>query len=203
MTSRKIDLFKIHRAEYVAPKEPVIIETERALFLAIDGMGEPGGDEFTKRVGALYAVAYSIKMAKKSAGKDYLVSKLEALWWGVRGPGDFSQEPMSDWNWKLMIRVPEFVSEQDLKDAILACQEKGKALEVAKVRLETFHEGLSAQVLHVGPYSKVGDTMARMSEFVKQKGFSFHGLHHEIYLSDPRRVSPDRLKTILRMPVVE
>jgi hypothetical protein len=203
MANQKIDLFKLHKAEYVAPKEPVILDIKRALFLTIDGMGEPGGGEFTKRVGALYAVAYGIKMAKKRAGQDYTISKLEALWWGIRGPGDFSEEPMSDWNWKLMIRVPEFVTELDLKDAISDCLEKGKALEVAKVRLENIHEGLSVQVLHVGPYSKVSDTMARMSEFVKRKGLSFHGLHHEIYLSDPRRMSPDRLRTILRMPVVE
>jgi hypothetical protein len=102
-----------------------------------------------------------------------------------------------------MIRTPDFVGEKDLQEAIAACQKKGQVLEVAKVRLETLHEGLCVQVLHVGPYSEEGETIARMNEFAKQRGLSFHGLHHEIYLSDPRRVSPDRLKTILRMPVVK
>jgi len=203
MGTQKIDLFKMYKSEYFAPKDPTLLETGPARFLTIDGMGEPGGEEFTKRVGALYAVAFAIKMAKQDSGQDYVISKLEGLWWGVRGPGDFSTEPMSDWNWKLMIRTPDFVSEEDLDEAIAACQVKKKVLEVAKVTLENLHEGRCVQVLHVGPYSEAGKTIARMNELVKEKGLSFHGLHHEIYLSDPRRVPPDRLRTIFRMPVVE
>jgi len=203
MATEKIDLFKIHKSEYVTPKEPELIETEPALFLTIDGMGEPGGEAFSKRVGALYSVAFAIRRAKKKAVQDYVVSKLEALWWGVRGPGDFATEPKSDWNWKLMIRTPDFVTQEDLKDAAAVCQKRGAALEVAKVRLETLHEGLCLQVLHRGPYSEEGRTIARMNAFAREKGLSFHGLHHEIYLSDPRRVSPDNLRTLLRMPVVE
>lgn len=203
MAKQKIDLFRIHKAEYVAPRKPTLVEIKPALFLTIDGMGEPGGEEFRKRLGALYSIAFTVKMSKKKIGQDYLVSKLEALWWGLRGPGDFSAEPMSDWNWKLMIRTPEFVTESDLRGAIAVCLEKEKVVEVAKVRLEKFSEGLCLQVLHVGRYSEVGETVARMNMFAEEEGLFFHGLHHEIYLSDPRRVSPEKLKTILRMPVAD
>lgn len=202
MANHRTDLLKLHRAEYITPKEPALVETGPAIYLSIDGMGEPGGEVFTKRVKALYAVAFTVKMSKKVAGQDYVISKLEALWWGVKGPGDFSTEPMSDWNWKLMIRTPVFVSAVDVQEGIAACQKKKRVPEVAKVRLETIQEGLCVQVLHVGPYSKVGETVTKMNSFAEEKGLSFHGLHHEIYISDPRRVPPERLKTILRMPVL-
>ena len=203
MRTRKIDLHKIHKLEYITPKDPVLVETSPGSYLSIDGMGEPGGEEFTRRLGALYAVAHTMKMSKKNTGEDYVVSKLEALWWGVTGPGDFSAEPKSDWSWKLMIRTPEFVTDNDLQDAIYVCQKKGKTPEIAKVRLEAIHEGLCVQILHEGPYTEENRTIARMNDFVEKKGLYFHGLHHEIYLSDPNRVPPERLRTILRMPVVE
>jgi hypothetical protein len=203
MGIQKLDLFKLHRAEYVAPKEPTLVQTEPAWFLTIDGMGEPGGEAFTTRAGALFAVAYAVKMAKKQIGQDYVVAKLEALWWGVSGPGDFFAEPKSDWNWKLMIRTPDFVTEEDLCEAVAMCQKRKKALEVAKVGLETIDEGLCVQILHVGPYTEEGESVLKMNRFVQAKGLSFHGLHHEIYLSDPSRVPPERLRTILRMPVIQ
>jgi hypothetical protein len=204
MGQEKVDLFKVHSSEYVKPKDPVLVETQPANYLAIDGMGEPGGDQFSRRVGALYAVAYTLKMTKKKAGQDYVVAKLQAQYWGVGGPGDFSSEPMSEWNWKLMIRTPDFVTEADVADAKASClAKKSDVPEIGKVNLVQINEGTCVQLLHIGPYSDEERSIKRMNEFAKEKGLSFHGLHHEIYLSDPRRVPPERLKTILRMPVVD
>lgn len=201
MKLEKIDLFKMHQDEFAAPLEPLLVETRPTLYLTIEGMGEPGGEAFQKRLQALYSVAHSLKRTKKGEGQDYVICKLEGLWWGVQGPGDFSGEPPSDWNWRLMIRTPDFVGEEDLKRAVDTLVAKGKPLEVAKVRLQTLDEGTCVQMLHIGSYSAEQESIEKMNRFIQEKGLSFHGLHHEIYLSDPRRVPEGQLRTILRMPV--
>jgi hypothetical protein len=140
-------------------------------------------------------------MAKKFAGQDYKVSNLEGLWWGENESENFALQPPDTWNWKVIIRVPDFISAKDLKDAIAALREKGKPPESADVKLETLAEGQCVQMLHVGPYSTERETISQMLALAEEKGLSCHGLHHEIYLSDPRRVPPERLRTILRLPV--
>ncbi len=197
------DLFRLHRKEYAASAEPRLVEVGRGRYLTIEGMGEPGGENFRRRLEALYAVAYSLKFALRAEGKqEFVVSRLEALWWGLKGPGDFTREPPSDWNWKLMIRVPESLTEANLTAVQEDLQARGKDPVVAKVRLEDFREGLCVQALHLGPYDREAETIARMNEFARRQGLAFHGLHHEIYLSDPRRTAPEKLKTILRMPAL-
>jgi hypothetical protein len=198
----KIDLFKQHKDQYAAPKKPILLTADEAMYLAIDGRGEPGGDEFTDKIGALYGAAYTIKMTRKFSGQqDYVVCKLEALWWLDDEGTDFRNTPRDRWNWKLMIRTPEIVTENELQKAAGALSEKGKSPNVSQVKLETISEGLCVQMLHVGPYDQEGRTIEQMQGFVEQQGLEFHGRHHEIYLSDPRRVAPERLKTILRHPV--
>jgi hypothetical protein len=197
----KLDLYKEHKAEYVTPKKPVLVDIKPANYLTIVGRGEPGGEIFQAKIGALYAVAFTIKMTKKFAGRDYKVCAPEALWWGTAGRPDFFREPSDRWNWKLMIRTPEFIKKPDLAEAVEKLKAKGKGPEVAEVQLETISEGRCVQMLHVGPYDREPETVAQMAAFVKESGLSFHGLHHEIYLSDPRRVAPERLRTILRLPV--
>ena len=197
----KIDLYKQHKDQYKAAKKPILVTVEQAMYLSIDGRGEPGGDEFTDKIGALYGAAYTIKMTRKFSGRqDYVVCKLEALW-GFEEDKDFESTPREDWKWKLMIRTPDIVKPEELEKAATVLIEKGKSPSVREVRLEDISEGLCVQMLHVGPYDNEGETVEVMKAFAEEQGLEFHGRHHEIYLSDPRRIPPERLKTILRHPV--
>ena len=201
-TGEKIDLYKKHSSEYVTPKKPALVKVGPAKYLSIPGRGEPGGEVFQAKVQAMYSVAFTIKMTRKFAGKgDYKVCHLEGLWWAGRKGGDFFKAPPREWKWKLLIRVPEFIKDADLKNAVAALLEKGKPADVAEVKLEKIAEGQCVQMLHVGPYDQEPASVAAMMDFAEGEGLSFHGLHHEIYLSDPRRVPPERLRTILRHSV--
>jgi hypothetical protein len=198
----KLDLYKLHKLEYAATGKPALIEARPAQYLAISGRGAPGGDEFTARIGALYGAAFTIKMARKFGGQqDYAVCKLEGQWWCPGVSGNFARVPKSRWHWKLLIRTPDFVRGKELESAVATLLERGKAPEVKEVRLETIHEGRCVQMLHVGPYEREHETMAVMEAHAAKHGLVFSGVHHEIYLSDPRRVAPERLRTILRHPV--
>ncbi len=197
----KLDLYKLHKDEYVTPKTPALVKVKPAKYLAFYGQGEPGGKAFTSAVGALYGVAYTLKMEKKRAGTDYRVCALEGFWWGAQGDADFLRQSRETWCWKLVIRVPDFITQKDVTSAIKQLQAKGKAAEVAQVQLEKINEGACVQVLHVGPYATETETIVRMHEFAVDHKLAFHGLHHEIYLSDPRRVKPEKMKTILRLQV--
>jgi hypothetical protein len=195
----KIDLYKLHKNEYLASRKPVLLGTKPAQYLAISGEGAPGGERFSACIGALYAVAFTIKMTRKFAGQqDYAVCKLEGQW---HFDGDPAAVPKVHWRWKLLIRTPDFVKQADLKQAVSKLLEKGKPRVVVEVQLEKIDEGQCVQMLHVGPYEREPETMSLMRVFAANQGFKFTGLHHEIYLSDPRRVPAERLKTILRQPV--
>ncbi len=195
----KLDLLKQHRAEYVAPRKPVLISTTPALYLTVDGRGSPASACFEARIGALYATAFTIKMTRKFAGQqDYAVARLECR--HLNFEGSMPADPES-WHWQLLIRTPEFVSQADLNAAVAALRKRGKEGDAALVRLERLDEGRVIQMLHVGPYDREGDTLAVMETFAAVHGLERAGVHHEIYISDPRRVPPEKLKTILRMPV--
>ena len=197
----KLDLFKDNKSEYASPKKPAWVEVASGQYLSIIGRGAPGGDAFTEKLGALYAIAYTAKMASKAAGCDYKVCPLEGLWWGSDDKADFADQPRETWNWKLLIRTPDSISKADVERAAAAARKKGKPAEVAEVRLERMAEGCCVQMLHVGSYECENATIGEMLSFVAEQNLSVHGLHHEIYLSDPRRVAPEKLKTILRFPV--
>ena len=192
---KKLDLYVQHKSEYVAPKSPALVDISPAQYLAIDGHGKPGVAEFEQQIGALYNVAFTIKMAKKFASQDYAVSKLEGLWWRD------GKTTAPAWNWTLLIRTPDFITAKDLKDAVQKLRDKGKDPAVSEVEFKKLKEGRSVQMLHVGPYDQEQSTIDAMQEFAASKGFAFNGLHHEIYLSDPRRVAPSKLRTILRHPI--
>ncbi len=197
----KLDLYKLHKSEYAATRKPALVEVKPAAYLAVSGQGAPGGDLFTASIGALYSVAFTIKMTRKFAGQqDYAVCKLQGQWWCEPGQ-DFANAPKDRWHWNLLIRTPDFITQDELQKAVAVLLKRGKPADVKRVRLETLSEGLCVQMLHVGPYEKESESIALMRTFADQKHMEFHGKHHEIYLSDPRRVAPEKLRTILRAPV--
>lgn len=198
----KLDIFKELKDEYRLSKTPSIIDTTPGKYLMISGAGEPGGAEYSEKAGALYAVAFGIKMTHKQTGRDYAIAKMEGLWWG---PGGSSQEllgiPRSEWRWRMMIRTPEFIDSTALAAAAAAAKSKGKTEPVDEVSLEPFHEGTCVQALHIGPYTEETPLIEDMLTLAAKEGYEFDGLHHEIYISDPRRTAPDKLKTLLRHPL--
>jgi hypothetical protein len=204
MTS-KMELAEVWKPDYVAPRKPVLLEIGPATYLAVEGQGEPGGESFSAKIGALYGMAYTIKMTRKFGGRqDYTISKLEAQWWGdSKDQSCFANRPKAQWNWRLMIRTPEFVVPAELDAARAALKKRNKDAGTAEVQLYNFTEGSCVQMLHIGPYDQEVQTIQKMEQFATAKGLHFAGKHHEIYISDPRRVPPDKIKTILRMPVAK
>jgi hypothetical protein len=198
----KIDLGARHKKEYAAPKKPVLLTIAPATYLAISGRGAPGDAEFSTKIGALYAMAYTVKMTRKFSGQqDYTIGRLEAQYWMEGRQADFGSTPRERWHWQLLIRTPECVEAAELKRAAAALRKKGKPVEVDEVALVTVQEGECVQMLHLGPYERIGDSVGVMQRCASERDRRFQGRHHEIYLSDPRRVAPEKLKTILREPV--
>ena len=199
----KIDFKKDLKHLYQpSAKKFEVVDVPPMNFLMIDGHGDPNtAQEYQDAVEALYAVAYALKFrSKKEKGMDYVVPPLEGLWW-VENMEEFSTEDKSAWNWTMMIMQPESVT-QEMFEAALEQVEKKKSLSaLSKLRLDTYHEGLAVQIMHIGPYSAEAPTVARMHAFIDENGYELAGKHHEIYLSDPRRVAPEKLKTVLRQPV--
>lgn len=199
MKTTRLDLIKMHKADYVSPKKPVLLDLKPACYLSITGQGAPGGERFTTCIGALYGMAFTIKMTHKFAGgQDYTIGRLECQWLMA---DDSVTLPVESWRWKLLIRTPDFIKPADLQGAVVKLRSKGKATAADEVSLETLEEGRCVQMLHVGPYERESETFALMTELAVRNGLKPAGAHHEIYISDPRRVPPERLKTILRLPV--
>jgi len=196
----KLDLYKKYQSEYIAPKDPVFVMVGPAKYLTITGQGAPGGEHFKSHISALYAVAFTLKMAEKFAGHDYKVCHLEGQWWAEDGT-DFRTHTPKEWEWRLLIRVPEFIAKAELEDAIKSVMSKGKVALANEIRLEELTEGRCVQMLHVGPYAEEKTAVDRMHEMVEGKGLHLRGPHHEVYLSDPNRVPKEHLRTLLRYPV--
>ncbi len=200
-TAEKLDLYKEHKKEYAATTQPSLIEMGRAVYLSISGKGAPGGSAFTDAIGALYGVAFTVKMTRKFAGKsDYAVSKLEGLWPNLYCDGT-TMPDKEQWEWQMMIRTPKFVTASEVKKAIGTLLKRGKGEQVQRVDLRLLDEGRCVQALHIGPYDDESKTIVMMRALAEKHGLRIVGPHHEIYLSDPRRIAPSKLKTILREPV--
>ncbi len=197
----KLDLYRKYKNDYLAPKSPVVVRLKPAVYLTLSGQGSPCNEAFSDSIGALYAVAYTLKMAKKKSGRDYKVCMLEGLWWAATPGADLMHEPPEEWRWKLLIRTPEFIRTKDVQQAAALLLKKGKSARVAEVKIEKLDEGKCVQMLHVGPYAQENQTITMMQMYAASNDLSFRGIHHEIYLSDPRRVAETKLKTILRHPV--
>ncbi|MEU5264534.1 GyrI-like domain-containing protein [Amycolatopsis sp. NPDC021455] len=185
-----------------APKnrEWALLDIPEQRFLAIDGRGDPNtAESYKKAVEALYTFAYTIKMAAKHRGEDFVVGPLEGLWW-ADDYAAFTVRAKESWQWTMLIAQPPWIGEDAVEEAREAVRRK-KKLD-APVRLEKLHEGRCAQALHIGPYDDEGPLLARLhDEFLAAQGLEPTGLHHEIYLGDPRRTDPARLRTVLRQPV--
>jgi hypothetical protein len=203
MTATKVDFKVEHKELYRAKREPALVDVPELGFLMVDGHGDPNtATEYTQAVEALYTVSYSLKFAIKRArdGFDYGVMPLEGLWW-VPDMSKFTSSKKSDWDWTAMIMQPDQVTQDLLEDALANATAKKSLPAAAKLRLERFREGPAAQVMHIGPYDAEGPTIKRLHELIAESGRTRRGKHHEIYLSDPRRCAPEKLRTIIRQPV--
>lgn len=183
-------------------KAPAIVEVPEMSFLMVDGEGDPDSQVFQDAVQALYGVAYTIKFTlKKSGGPEFKVSPLEGLWWSFQDSFELNLDARDDWKWTVMIMQPEHITSEDVTRAVEEVKRKKNPTGIEKLRFERFAEGLSVQIMHIGPYSEERPTIERMHSFALEQGYELRGKHHEIYLGDPRRAKPEKLKTILRQPV--
>lgn len=200
----KVDL-KRTLAEYAAKLGRFdVIDVPERQFLCIDGVGDPNtSDAYREAIETLYPVSYKLKFfSKNELGRDYTVMPLEALWWAEDMAAFTSARDKSRWSWTAMILVPDWLGGAEIEQAIDAVRGKGGAPALDVIRLESITEGLSVQTLHVGSYDDEGPVLAEMHDVVMpREGLEFAGKHHEIYLSDARRVAPENLRTILRQPV--
>ena len=195
----KIDLKKELKHLYSASaKEPQLVDVIPLNYLMIDGAGDPNAAEFQQAMESLYAASYAIKFEAKKAGNDFTVMPPEGLFWSD-DPQSFGLEARDAWKWTLMIVQPAFVTGAMAMEATQAARRK-KGLKVG-LRFEALLEGQSAQIMHIGPYSEESTTIKLLHGFICEKGYEFNGKHHEIYLSDPRRAKPERMRTIIRQPV--
>jgi hypothetical protein len=197
----KIDYKKVLKELYKPSKKPVIIDVPEMNFLMIDGTGSPYDSEYQDALMALYPLAYTIKFNVKKAGiADFTVMPLEGLWW-IEGEAEFDQDRKDDWSWTAMIMQPESVTKEIIVNAQKQVIEKKNPPSISKLRFESYNEGLSVQIMYIGPYSEEGPTIEYLHLYAKEKGYKLRGKHHEIYLSDPRRTAPERLKTVIRQPI--
>ena len=204
------DYKKEYKEFYMPKKKPELVEVPEMKFIAVRGKGNPNEEDgaYKRAIGLLYGIAFTIKMSKMGDHKidgyfDYVVPPLEGFWWqkGVIGV-DYSRK--EDFCWISVIRLPDFVTEDDFRWALDEAQRKKKQ-DYSKVEFLTISEGLCVQCMHIGAYDDEPATIAVMDQFIREQGyendFSETRMHHEIYLSDARRVAPEKLKTVIRHPM--
>lgn len=203
--------FKKEYKEFYMPKgKPNIVTVPTMNYIAVRGIGDPNdeGGEYKRAIGLLYSIAFTIKMSKKLDHQidgffDYVVPPLEGFWWqdGVVGI-DYSNK--ASFHWISVIRLPDFVTKKDFEWAIKEATLKKKQ-DFSKVEFFTYDEGLCVQCMHIGPFDNEPKTDQLMHDFIEKNGYELDitnkRLHHEIYLSDARKISPDRLKTVIRHPI--
>ncbi len=204
------DYKKEYKEFYMPKNKPEIIEVPSMNFIAVRGTGNPNDEEgaYKQAVGLLYAIAFTIKMSKKGSHQiagyfDYVVPPLEGFWW-QKGIDGFDYTRKEDFCWISVIRLPEFVGREDFDWAVKEATAK-KGQDFSKVEFLTIEEGLCVQCMHEGAFDDEPRTVALMNVFIEENGyvndFSAERLHHEIYLSDARRVPPHRWKTVIRHPI--
>jgi hypothetical protein len=199
----KLDLKKDLKHLYNPPSKQVVeVVVPPMQFIQIDGAGDPNDSPtFQAATETLYGLSYSLKFtSKKTLGIDYGVMPLEGLWWLDEGIFDLDID-RSHWRWTLMIMQPDHITPELFAGAVRALREKKNPANLDAARFVRFDEGLAAQVMHIGPYSTEMPTVERVHQFIEAAGYRPRGKHHEIYLSDPNRAAPDKMKTVLRQPM--
>lgn len=204
------DYKKEYKEFYLPPKTPGIADIPEMNFVAVRGKGNPNdpNGEYKKAISLPYGISFTIKMSYKGSHRiegyfPYVVPPLEGLWWqdGITGI-DYSHK--ENFRWISMIRLPEFVTKEEFNWAVWEAEEK-KQTDFSPAEFFTYHEGLCVQCMHVGSYDEEPATLRKMEDFLSECGyqpdFSGERLHHEIYLSDPRRTAPEKLKTVIRQPI--
>ncbi len=200
----KIDFKKEWKHLYQpSKKEFQVVEVPELQFLMVDGHGDPNSaPEYTEAIEALYAVAYKMKFFSKKNEKDYVVPPLEGLWWADDMDDFTTNRDKNKWDWTMMIMTPDWITIDVYLQALEEVTKKKALPALGKVRLKNYQEGKSVQILHLGSYDDEGLVLDRLHvEWMPENGYDFNGKHHEIYLSDPRKVDPNKLKTILRQPI--
>lgn len=204
------DFKKEYKMFYKPKNKPEIVEVPKAHYIAVRGKGDPNetGGAYQQAIQLLYSVAYTLKMSYKTDYHmegffEYVVPPLEGLWWQDRG-GDINYKDKSAFHWISLFRLPDFVTPKDL-DWAIATASKKKKLDCSPVEWLTLDEGLCVQIMHQGPFDDEPKTIALMQEFLTENGYvtdlTDERRHHEIYLSDARRVAPDKWKTVIRLPI--
>jgi hypothetical protein len=201
----KSDFKKLIQTYTAKRGEFSVVTVPTLQFLMIDGHGDPNtAQSYKDALTTLYPVAYKLKFFSKiDLGQDYGVMPLEALWWSDDMESFTSARDKSRWDWTLMSMVPHWIRPDHFDAARELVAKKGEAPALEALRLEPLEEGLSVQTLHVGPYDNEGPVLEEMhNSFIPSQSLVMTGRHHEIYLGDPRRTAPEKLKTILRQPVI-
>ncbi len=203
---KKIDLKKQFAPCYTNPAGKITIITAPEFgYLAIDGKGDPNTSiNFQHAIETLYTVSYTLKFMVKKGGLeiDYGVMPLEGQWY-MENMAEFCMERKAEWLWTIMIMQPDFITEAMVKDAVIKAGEKKTLVSLPLLRFEKQCDGLSAQILHTGPYSEEVPTIKKLHAFIAENGYQLTGRHREIYLNDMRRTAPAKLKTIIRQPILQ
>jgi len=203
MANTSIDLKRQFSTLYTARTVPCFIDVPDLAYLMVDGVGDPNtSDQFRAAIEVLYGVSYNIKFAMRRAATpvNFVVMPLEGLFW-MPGDGGFDADQKQKWHWTMMIMQPDFVSSAAIEQARAEVEKRHPAQTHTDLRFERLVEGRAAQVLHVGPYASEGLTIAKLHQHIHANGYELTGKHHEIYLSDPKRCPPQKMRTIIRQPV--
>jgi hypothetical protein len=180
-----------------------LVEVPAMNFLMLDGRGNPNTSvDYQQAVEALYSLAYGIKFALKPQGHDHIVPPLEGLWW-MNNMEDFTVANKDSWKWTMMLMQPDWITHDDFERVRQATTKKKENPQISKIRLERYIEGLTVQILYTGAYADEAPTIAEMHHYIQINGFKPNGRHHEIYLGDPRKTAPEKLKTIIRQPIIK
>ena len=204
------DYKKEYKEFYMPKSKPGIVKVPSMNYIGVRGNGNPNEEdgEYKQSIGLLYGIAFTIKMSKKGDHRiagyfDYVVPPLEGFWW-MEGISGIDYNRKDDFNWISVIRLPDFVTKADFDWAVEEATKKKKT-DFSKVEFLTYDEGLCVQCMHIGSYDDEPATVAMMHEFMEQQGYeldiTYKRLHHEIYLSDARKVAPEKLKTVIRHPI--